>query len=195
MNFIGYKEWLNELSGEVFNPVRGEPMEFDPKEHPELTPEIFDLINIAYSEIGGHSKVEKPEDILKNTEWDYWSGTDIHGTKDFDIIIFGQKTRYGIKFSGVGHDGEKDSKREYLSQRADDLHHLGFYLECSGKLAEIMINKYGCPTVDDEAEARKLIPKLQDWLGTVPNQSGTGWYTRLINKHLHTKIVLGRPNI
>ena len=110
--FVGYRAWLSEkATAELFAPVkRGKQYKFSPQQHPELAPEIYDLINTAYAELGGHLKVKDPSDVVKNTEWSYWEGTDIHGTPDFDIVMFGQKTPYGVKFSGVGHDGEKDSK-------------------------------------------------------------------------------------
>ena len=195
--FIGYQNWVNEkASAEVFNPVkRGKEYQFDPRKHPELAPEIFDLINTAYAELGGHLKVKEPEDVLKNTEWSYWSGVDIHGSPDFDIVMFGQKTPYGVKFSGVGHDGEKDSKRAYLDQRGEDLKKPGFYIECSGKLAEILINKYHCPVVEDEAEIRKLIPTMTKFIGPMEGVSGEGWYTRPIGGHDHAKIIVGRPKV
>ena len=192
--FVSLENWLLEkTSGEVFNPVRNQPMEFDPRQHPELTDEFFDLINIAYQSIGGHVKVTKPSDILHHVEWNFWEGLDIHGTNDFDLVMFGQKTHYGIKFSGVGHDGEKDSKRAYLALRGKQLHELGFYAEISGKLAEILINTYNCPVLDDEEAARKVIPQNITWKGKVPGLPGDGWYTRLIAGHPHDKTVVGRP--
>jgi len=193
--FVGYRAWLTEkATAELFNPVkRGKQYKFSPQQHPELAPELYDLITTAYAELGGHLKIKDPSDVVKNTEWNYWEGTDIHGTPDFDIIMFGQKTPYGVKFSGVGHDGEKDSKRAYLDQRGKDLKKPGFFLECSGKLAEILINKYGCPTVDDPEEVKKIIPTMSKWIGEYPEHSGKGWYERPIGGQVHKKIVVGRP--
>ncbi|MCK9446471.1 hypothetical protein M0Q50_06330 [bacterium] len=196
-SFKSYKQWVLEArSGEIFNPTRNKPIIFDPQKHPDVTPEMFDLINTAYAEIGGHIKVKQPSDILKNVEWDYWEGTDIHGTKDFDLIMFGTKTHYGIKFSGVGHDGEKDTKKAYLEERGKDLHKLGYYIEVSGKLAEILINKYNVPIVNDEEEVRKVLPyKTIEWVGKYEGHSGDGWYTRDIGDEKYHKILLGRPKI
>ena len=45
--------------------------------------------------------------------------------------MFGKKTKFGIKYAGVGHDGSKEAKTEYLNQRGKDLKELGYYVELS----------------------------------------------------------------
>jgi hypothetical protein len=191
-----YEEFLAERSsGEIFNPKRNVPVNFDPKKYPELAKEFFDLISIAYAEIGGHAKIKSPADVFSDPDWNYWVGIDIHKTNDFDILIFGQKTKYGIKFSGVGHDGEKDSKKFYLETRAKDLQKLGYYIEVSGKLAEILINKYNVPQVTDEKEVEKVLGKDINWIGKKFGTSGDGWYSRKIGNEFHDKILVGRPRI
>jgi hypothetical protein len=193
INLQSYDQWILESSGETFKPRRGTPLQFDHKKHPELAGEMFNLISIAYSEIGGHAKIKSPEDVFSDPDWNFWEGIDIHGSQDFDIIMFGQKTRYGIKFSGVGHDGSGDAKKEYLNDIGKDLKNLGFYLEASGKLSEILINKYGCPTVKSEDEVVKVLGKQVKWIGELKGSSGDGWYIRNIGGHPHEKILLGRP--
>lgn len=189
---LKFKEYVSSLTetstGELFNPKRNKPVEFDPKKYPELAGELFNLIATAYSEIGGHAKITKPSDIFADPDWNFWEGVDIHGDDDFDIVMFGQKTRYGIKFSGVGHDGTKDAKRKYLEDRGRDLNKLGYYIEVSGKLADILINKYNCPIVDNQQEVEKVLNKKVDW-------KGNGRYERSIGGHPHEKIMLGRPKI
>lgn len=195
--FIKFKDWLNEASsGEVFKPTRNKSVQFDLKDHPELANEFFDLISTAYHEIGGHAKIKKPEDILADPDWNFWEGIDIHGDANFDIIMFGQKTRYGVKFSGVGHDGTPDAKRAYVAARGKDLHQLGYYVEVSGKIAAILISKYHCPIVNNEKEVEKVLDKSVQWLGKNtedPTMPGDGWYIRTIGGHPHAKILLGRP--
>ena len=195
-----YDEWLLESrSGEVFNPRRGQETPFDHTKHPELSGEFFNLIQTAYAEIGGHAKIKKPEDIFSDPDWNWWAGMDIHGTTDFDMIMFGQKTRYGVKFSGVGHDGSKEAKKAYLDARGRDLHKPGFYVEVSGKIAEILMKKYGAPVVNDPREVEKVLGKTVDWQGANnpddANSTGDGWYVRKIGGHPHAKILLGRPKV
>lgn len=191
-----FEEFIFEKSsGEIFNPKRGKPVKFDPKQHPELADEFFDLISTAYAEIGGHAKIKSPMDVFSDPDWNYWQGIDIHGSEDFDIIMFGSKTRWGVKYSGVGHDGTKDAKREYIASRGKDLKKLGFYVEVSGKLADILINSYGVPVVSDPATVERVLGKKVEWIGSKDGQLGGGWYSRKIGNDFHDKILIGRPKI
>lgn len=193
------KGWLTEaVSGDIFNPKRNKPVAFDPNKHPELSTEFFDLISTAYAEIGGHAKIKTPDDVFADKDWNWWEGVDLHGTNDFDIVMFGSKTKYGVKFAGVGHDGSSDAKREYIKSRAEDLVKPGYYIEVSGKLADILISKYHCPIVEDEKSVRTVLGKDIDWKGDCPDDPkmpGKGWYVRKIGGHPHAKILLGKPRI
>ena len=195
---LTYDEYLFEKSGDILKPKRGKWTKIDPKKHSELDSELFDLIKTAYEPIGGHAKVNKPADVFADPEWDWWQGVDIHDSPDLDVIVWGKKTKYGIKFSGVGHDGKKDSKREYLDSRMKSLHQKGFFGEVSGKLAEILISSKGVPTVDDEADVEKILGKKVEWHGEHPddpNIPGKGWYSRTIGGKKHAKILVGKPKI
>lgn len=198
-NILKFSDFINEsTSGEIFNPKRGKTVEFNHRKYPELANELFTLINTAYAEIGGHSKVTNPNDVFNDPDWNYWAGIDIHDTNDFDIIIFGKKTKFGIKYAGVGHDGSKEAKREYLEQRGKELKKLGYYVEVSGKIAEILINKYNVPVVDSQAEVEKVLGKSVEWLGKNsedPSASRGAWYRRVLGGHPHVKIMLGKPKI
>jgi|GEM_PF-1693811 len=188
-----YEQYLEERSGELFNPKRNVPITIKPSNDKELKKEFFELISIAYSNIGGHIKVKSPEDVFKDPDWNYWEGVDIHGTNDFDIIMFGEKTKFGLKMSGVGHDGTKDTKRSYMDARGKDLRKLGHYIEVSGKLAEILINKYQDPIVTDQETIEKVLGKKVTWIGNLEGSTGGGWYSRTIGGGEHHKIMLGRP--
>jgi hypothetical protein len=198
-NLPTYEDFINETSsGFIFNPKRNKPLEFDPKKHPELSSEFFDLISTAYAEIGGHAKIKTPDDVFSDPDWNWWEGVDLHGTNDFDIVMFGQKTKYGVKFSGVGHDGSREAKRAYIESRAKDLMKPGFYIEVSGKLADILISKYRCPIVNKEEDVEKVMGKDVDWKGQCPddpNLPGDGWYVRMLGGHPHAKIMLGKPRV
>jgi hypothetical protein len=115
-----------------------------------------------------------------------------------DIIIFGQKGKYGVKYSGVGHDGERASKRKYVDDRGKDLKVKGYYGEVSGKFSEILLKKYNVPTVDNKEDVVKILGKDVEFHGRHPedpNMPGLGWYTRMLGGHPHTKIIVGRPKI
>jgi hypothetical protein len=197
-NILSFAEFLIEKSGDELHPKRNQPLVFDPKKHKDLEEEFFELISTAYAEIGGHAKVRKPGDVFSDPDWNFWEGIDIHGSSDFDIIMFGSKTRYGIKYAGVGHDGSNYAKRTYIKSRGQELHKLGFYVEASGKIAEILIRSYNVPVVDNQEEVEKVLGKPVEWNGKNPENPGSpgdSWYTRVIGGHKHAKILLGRPKV
>ena len=191
-----FEEFVSEKSsGEIFNPKRNKTVKFDAPKYPELEDEFFDLISIAYAEIGGHAKIKSPKDVFSDPDWNYWEGIDIHGDNNFDMIMFGQKTQYGIKYSGVGHDGSSPAKRAYITARGKELQKLGYYIEVSGKIAQILLEKYDVPVVNDIKVIEKVLGKKVDWIGTKEGMPGNGWYSRVLGGHPHDKILLGRPRI
>ena len=192
-----FEEFVREKSsGDIFNPKRNKKVKFDYKKHPELAGEFFDLISTAYSVIGGHAKIKSPEDVFSDPEWNYWEGIDIHGDNDFDIIMFGKKTRFGIKYSGVGHDGSKDAKRKYIEERGKELNNLGYYIEVSGKIADILMDSYDVPVVSEREVVEQVLGKKVEWIGKKEDgTSGAGWYVRKLGGSLHDKILLGRPKV
>lgn len=191
-----FEQFINErTSGEIFKPKRNKVIKFDHTKYPELSGEFFDLISTAYAEIGGHAKIKSPDDVFADPDWNYWEGVDLHGSQDFDMIMFGKKTKFGVKYSGVGHDGTKDAKRSYITARGRDLQKLGFYIEVSGKIAEILLNAYDVPVVTDQKEVEKVLGKKLDWIGTKDDMPGNGWYSRKLGGKMHDKILLGRPKI
>jgi len=194
-----YKQKYSAKNAKKLGIKRGKWVKVDPNKHPKLSNEFFDLISIAYSTIGGHVKIQKPKDVFKDRDWTYWEGIDIHDSPDFDIIIWGQSTKYGIKFSGVGHDGKRDSKKTYLKHKVDDFSTMGFYGEVSGKLAAILLNKYKLHHVRDEEKVKKILKgKNITWHGkhpTDPSMGGEGWYSRKLGGKMHAKIIVGNPTI
>jgi hypothetical protein len=194
VNLLSEQRYLTEKSsGEIFDPSRNQPIKF---KHPEISDELFNLINTAYAPIGGHVKVQKPEDIANNSSWDFWEGIDIHGSNDFDIILFGKKTQFGVKFSGVGHDGTSQAKRAYINARTAELKQPGHYIEVSGRIAEILIGN-GVPIVTDPEIINKVLGKEVNFTGEYPgseNMPGDGWYIRNLGGHDHAKILVGKPN-
>jgi hypothetical protein len=192
--YLFFEEYINESRFK-----RGRWTQISPTSDKELDDHFYELINIAYAEIGGHVKIKTPEDVFADKEWTFWKGVDLHGAPDLDLIVWGKNTKYGVKFAGVGHDGERDSRKEYLNHKGKDLKKLGYYGEVSGKLAEILMIKYGVPVVTDENEVQAAIGgKNVEWHGKHPKDNtipGNGWYSRKIGGGMHTKILVGRPKL
>lgn len=170
-------------------------VKIDPKKYPELEDEFFWLIHIAYQPIGGHVKFKKAKDVFSYPDLTFWKAKDVDDDGDFDLVFYGKETRYGIKSSGVGHDGSKEAKREYLKGRAKDLKRLGFYVEASHKFAEILMQKYNVPVVTDPEVIEKVLGRDIVYYGEHPEgqHPGTGWYSRIIAKQRKVKVLLGRP--
>ena len=199
---LNYKDFINEkYSGDHAKELgidSGQWVQIDPSEHPELSKEFFDLLKVAYTEVGGHVKIKSPKDVFSDKDWTYWKGIDIHDSPDVDLIVFGKETPFGIKTAGVGHDGKKDSRKEFLKQKAMDLSTMGYYSEVSDKLAEILLKKYKVPQVTSEAEIEKILKgKEFEFHGKHPqgNMPGDGWYSRKIGGKTHTKIMVGNPSV
>ena len=189
-----YIEFIVERSsGEIFNPTRGEYEVFSLEGHEELGDEFFNLIKTAYSHINGYLKIKTPEDIFKQKDWNYWAGIDIHGSNDYDIILFGRKTNYGIKISGVGHDGERDSKSTYIAELDVKLHQLGYYTEISNRIADILIGVHDVPVVEDEDVVTEVLDKDIEWIGYIEGKNGYGWYYRNIGGVKSLKTMVGNP--
>tara|TARA_R110000796_G_scaffold126793_7_gene241809 strand:+ start:1796 stop:2389 length:594 start_codon:yes stop_codon:yes gene_type:complete len=191
--------FLNERSGEEFKPKKNKWTKFTPdkiKDKDGLSDEFIELIKTAYAPIGGHVKFQNKEDVFNDKSIEFWEGVDLHDSPDFDVIVFGKNTKYGVKLTGVGHDGQKDSKREYLQSKIKMLSKTGYFNEISGKLADILISK-DVPFVTDEKDVEKVLGKKIEWHGKHPDgkSEGDGWYTRKIAGKEHIKILAGKPKI
>ncbi len=158
---------------------------------------IKDLIDIAYAAIGGHLKFRTADDV-RNSSLDVWKGIDLDAEEpDLDLVVFGKETKYGVKWTGVGHNGTKEAKTEYINKRMSDLKDKGNYLEASSKIAEIIMHRFKVNIVSDKESIEKVLGKDIIFLGKHPNGTtpGDGWYTRMIGGVPTTKIMLGKPKV
>jgi hypothetical protein len=164
------------------------------KEKKILKDEIFDLISTAYAPIGGHVKVSKSDDII-DPDWDVWSAIDLDDDPHTDAVTFGKKIKHGIKFSGIGHDGSKEAKTAVFKTRSELLKKKGFFVEVSGKPAEIFVFKYNVPIIDKVEDIEKVVGKKVKFVGENPDVPNTyGWYSRSIGGGAeHLKLLLGLP--
>lgn len=192
--------FLNERSAEILGTKKNkwekiEVSRLSKEEISDLETEFFGLIDNAYKPIGGHVNFKTPSDVFKDKDLDFWKGIDIDEEPGLDVIVFGKTTKYGIKLTGVGHDGQKQSTTEYLNDKAKSLSKIGFFNEVSGKLADILILKYKIPAVTDKDSIEKVLGKEIEYLGEHPDGKtpGIGWYSRSLGGHRHIKILLGKP--
>ncbi len=147
---------------------------------------IFDLIQNAYSGIGGHSNIKSVDDIGPNG--DEFDVINLDNDPDPDAITIAKKREGGKKFVATGHDGSSAAKSAVVNHKASELKHPGYYIEASGKMAEILIGK-GVAVVTDENVVRKVLKgKELEW-------HGDGTYTREIGGEKKVKVLLGKPSV
>jgi hypothetical protein len=159
--------------------------------------ELFNLIQNAYASIGGHLKFKSPQDV-KDPDLKFWMAADIDEDPEIDVVYFGKKTPFGIKHTGIGHDGENPNIKNLLIRNSAELKKPGNYAELSGDIFDSFVGKGGVPTIDDEETVRNVLgdrrSKETTWHGphpTNPSMKGNGWYTRKIGGKETTKIMAG----
>ena len=200
------------------------PSDFEPEECldppcPEirdLDDEIFDLIKNAYADVQltpsfgdspatyGNIKVQSPSDLPAG--YTIMKAADIDSDPEPDYFRGGKDRGGRFKLGIVGHDGSSAAIQKYLDETADDLMN-GAIGEMSGKIANIMISRYGVPAVTSKEEAEALLGKKVDWIGRHPSERYAakygpdyeGFYSRGISGpdkdsaggNAHIKILLG----
>lgn len=197
------KKWkdLDAPKGQVIDLKPADFAEDDPDD-PDLNDEIFDLIQNAYSDVPlgagkfGNAKVQKPTDLPAG--YSLMKAADIDGDPEPDFFRGGKMKGGRFKMGIVGHDGSRAAIDKYLEETAKELKD-GAIAEMSGKIAHIMITRYGVPAVTSKEGVESMLGKSVDWIGRHPeekyaNRYGEtyeGWYTRSIGGSPHTKILLG----
>lgn len=184
------KDLLNEIELE-----KGKYTSLSSTDVDDTKKELFDLIQTAYAPIGGHLKFKSPADV-KDPKLKHWIAADIDADPEIDVVYFGKKTPFGIKHTGIGHDGERTNIKNLLIAKTKELKQPGNYVELSGGAFDSFVGKGGVPTIDDEETVRKILGPDREivWHGahpTQPGKKGAGWYTRKIGGKETTKIIAG----
>ena len=162
----------------------------------ELKQTLFNLIQTAYAPIGGHLKFKSPDDI-KDPDLKYWKMADIDDDPEIDVVYFGKKTPFGVKHTGMGHDGEKSNIKNLLIKKSAELKRPGNYVEVSKGAFDSFVGKGNVPIIDDEETVRKVLGQRRSdqtiWHGKHPKgkKPGNGWYTRKIGGREVDKTMIG----
>jgi len=189
------RESIRELMVEEY--PKNKFIEPSPQEKEELKQTLFDLIQTAYSSIGGHLKIKSPDDI-NDPDLRYWKIADIDTDPNIDVVYFGKKTQFGVKHTGMGHDGDKSNIKKLLIQKSNELKNPGNYVEVSKGAFDSFVGKGNVPIIDDEETVRKVLgdrrSKEMTWYGKHPkgNKPGEGWYSRKIGGKEVTKTLIGK---
>lgn len=173
---------------------KGEYVTPKQSEKSDLKNHLYDLIQNAYSSIGGHLKITSPDDIT-TSQLQHWKVADIDADPEIDVVYFGKETPFGVKHTGMGHDGERSNIKNLLIRKSDTLKKPGNYVEVSGAAFDSFVNKGGVPIIDDEQIVRKMLGDKRSitWHGVHPDKTrkGNGWYTRTIGGKAVTKTMAG----
>lgn len=171
----------------------------DKSELGDIQGKLFDLIQNAYASIGGHLKFKTPSDVL-DPDLTYWKVADIDADPEIDVVTFGKDTPYGIKHTGMGHDGDKPNIKNLLRHKTNLIKTPGHYAEVSGPAFRAFVDVGGASTIDDEELVRKVLGSKRSpnviWHGPHPtdvNKKGDGWYSRPIGGEMQTKTMIGIP--
>ncbi len=204
------KELLSEKNWSDFGAPKGKIVTLSPEDfaydddarETQLADQIFDLIQNAYADVEiepgkfGNVKVQNAKDLPAG--YTNMTASDIDSDDDPDYFR-GAKDRGGRNKLGiVGHDGSPAAIKLYLDKTAELLKS-GSMAEMSGKIAHIMITRYGVPAVTDQASVESMIGKPVEWVGQHPEDKYAsrygdqyhGWYSRKIGSKSHMKILLG----
>ena len=155
-------------------------------EQDEFADEIFNLINNAYSDIGGNPNYKSSSDVIGDEADATYMVIDLDNDPDFDAVKVSKSKSAGNKSVAMGHDGSKPAKSAAVNITAIMLQEPGHFIEVSGKLKDILMAK-GVPVVTDK-ETIKQVMKGKD---ITMNDDGT--YSREIGGEKHTKTLMGNP--
>ena len=172
-------------------------VDLDDKDKDELKQTLYDLISTAYAPLGGHLKFKSPADIA-DPELKFWKAADVDDDPEIDIVYFGKKTPFGVKHTGMGHDGVKANIKKLLIKKSAELKTSGNYVEVSHGAFDSFVGKGKVPIIDDEETVRKVLGARRSgettWHGEHPEGKypGNGWYTRIIGGKQVTKTMIGK---
>lgn len=190
MSFILDYTTFKEISEKIkFNPdlvpKKNIWYTLDTKEIFKISDNIVDLIQTAYKNTELGSRINKKTDLKRSF---FWNAIDLDNQPDADAIIFGRKSKYGIKIQGIGHDGQEISKESIIFNLVKVLNKKGFWIEASDALEHILY-KNNVPYIKDEDVAQKMFPNSK-----LKMINDKGKYTReLSNGKVITETIFGNP--
>ena len=172
---------------------KGQYIPLDDKEKQQAKQDLFDLIQNAYKDIGGHVKFKSPDDVM-DSGVQYWRAADLDDDPELDVVYFGKVTPSGVKHTGIGHDGDRGNIKNLLIRKSAELKSPGNYVEISGAAFDSFVSKGGVTPIEDEEKVRAILNKKDlEWHGKHPQgkKPGNGWYTRTIGGQKLTKTLAG----
>lgn len=158
------------------------------EEKEEFANDIFGLISNAYKDIGGHANYDSPADVTGDERDADYMVIDLDDDPEFDAVKVSKEKAAGTKSAGMGHDGSGPAKSAAVGITSIMLKKPGYYIEVSGKLKDILVSK-GVPVITDEETIRKVLK------GKEITMNDDGTYNRNLGGEMHTKTMMGNPNV
>ncbi len=199
-----FKSFVTEKKFADLKPTKGKwtnipNSEFDP----ELSAQLYDLIDKSYSYVGGHANYRTANDLPLGKDKDdsstiSWYALDFDDDPEADVLNVTKKTKFGDKSVLGATDGSKEAKHEYVMNMVKKLNQPGNYAEVSDAIMHILLTRYGVPTVDNKEDVEKILGKKVEWIGPNPDNKypgHNGFYARQLGGTRHIKIMLGKPNL
>lgn len=155
---------------------------FTPEEKQEYAERVFELIQIAYANIGGNCNITDIEALCEDTGM--WKLVRRNGEIIFAAIY---KDRQGRKFVAIGHDGSREGKSELRSIIAQEVRMHRCWAEVSGSMAKIMLNS-GMSAIPADRASEVLGKDILAY-----GDDGYS-YTRIIGGNTYNKVLVGYPN-
>lgn len=159
------------------------------KDAKEIEGELSRMLNISYASIGG---------FAGGGDLGEFSGffvADVDEDPEVDLGLY-YKNNHGLKVAALATDGGAEAKKEVVDYLVKMLDKPGTWIEVSDALANVLLKKKGLRSLDNEQVVKAALGgKKIEWHGKHPEgiPYGSGWYTRSIGGHDHTKVVVGRP--
>ena len=158
------------------------------EEKEEFADEIFDLINTAYTPIGGNPNYKSSSDVVDSEREANYMVIDLDDDPEFDAVKISKSKGAGNKSVAMGHDDTPPAKSAAVNITAIMLKEPGHYIEVSGKLKDILMSK-GVPVVTDKETIKKAMA------GKEIEMNDDGTYSRMIGGEKHTKTLMGNPKV
>jgi len=159
---------------------------------PLIKNNLFTLVNLAYDDIGGHVRINSPDKVVQDQELNFWTAIDVNNNDPYaDAVIFGKKTKYGIKISGFGHTTKIDSTGTLIDHLIKLLSTIGYFIEACGKVGKMLL-RHDAPVVHDIDVIKEIFVEYgKDAIFLDPEHI---WYKRTINVGTEVKeILFGKP--
>lgn len=181
------KRWVTVPTDDMVNAQGKPPVTIDTQ--------LFDLIDRSYQDIGGHVDFQSPSDLPGNHS--IWTAIDLDGNMEPDAVIFGKRTPYGTKWTGLATDGSREAKIAALDSHVKHLQTPGNYAEVSGAAGHIYMTRFHLPCIEKAKDVQRLLGPHRPitWIGSHPDglyPTYRGFYTRNLGGRSHMKIMLGR---